>query len=144
MGDGQIVAGGLAAALVAIYGPQMGFLTTILAILASVVAGATVALMAALGETRFRIPLLISSLLLSYPIIGVASYLVTIPLADVGSGLAQTVQIPEEVRLGQIGGTINSGAILVSLICVAVVLVDHFAVFGMHVQVRGRNRKFAL
>lgn len=143
-GDGQIVAGGLVAALVAIYGPQMGVFTTILAILAGVATGAFVALVAALGETRFRIPLLISSLLLSYPIVGVASYLVTTPLADVGSGLAQTVQVPEAVRLGLLGGSINGGAILILLICIAVILIDRFTVFGMHVQVRGRNRKFAL
>lgn len=143
-GDGQVVAGGLVAALVAIYGPQMGAFTTALAVLAAIVTGGLVALVAALGETRFRIPLLISSLLLSYPIVGVASYLVTTPLADVGSGLAQTVQVPEGVRLGLLGGSVNAGAILILLICVAVVIIDRFTVFGMHVQVQGRNSKFAL
>ena len=42
------------------------------------VAAGLYAALAAWGETRFGIPMLISSLLLSYPAIGIASYLVAL------------------------------------------------------------------
>ena len=50
--------------------------------------------LAAWGETRHGIPMLISSLLLSYPAIGVASYIVGFPLRDTRPASPQTVMIP--------------------------------------------------
>jgi len=65
--DGQMVVGGLTAALMPLALPASGLLVTALA-----PAGAA---LAAWGETRHRVPILISSLLLSYTAVGVASYL---------------------------------------------------------------------
>jgi ABC-type uncharacterized transport system permease subunit len=141
-GDGQLVVGALAAALTAIYLPLPAPLAMIAAILVGALAGGLFALLAAWGETRFNVPLLISSLLLSYPAAGIASYLVAGPIGDARSGLAQTVQIPEGARLMEIAG-VNGGVVLVILICALAIFVDRRTVFGLETQVRGENRLFA-
>jgi tetratricopeptide (TPR) repeat protein len=46
--------------------------------------------------------MLISSLLLSYPAVGLTSYVVGFPLRDTTTGLAQTVMIPRAARLATI------------------------------------------
>lgn len=141
-GDGQMVVGALAAALTAIYLPVPGPLALVLALLAGAIAGSLLALLAAWGETRFGVPLLISSLLLGYPAAGVASYLVSGPLGDLGSGLAQTAQLPLDARLPLLAG-VNGGVVLIVLLCVLVIFIDRRTVFGLETQVRGENRLFA-
>lgn len=141
-GDGQLVVGALASALTAIYLPLPGPLAMVVAIGAGAVAGGLFALISAWGETRFGVPLLISSLLLSYPAVGIASYLVSAPLADLGSGVAQTVQVPEGARLISVG-PVNGGVLIIVLLCIAIVFIDRRTVFGLETQVRGENRLFA-
>lgn len=141
-GDGQLVVGALATAVTAIYLPLPGPLAMFVAIIVGAIAGGLYSLLAALGEVRFGVPLLISSLLLSYPAVGIASYLVTAPLVDAGSGLAQTVQVPEGTRLMSIG-PVNGGVLIILLLCVLIVFVDRRTVFGLETQVRGENRLFA-
>lgn len=142
-GDGQLVVGALTAAVVAIYLPLPGPLAMLAALLLGAVAGGLYALLAAWGETRFGVPLLISSLLLGYPAAGIASYLVSFPLADVGSGVAQTVRIPVATQLLALGGAVNAGAILILVIAIAVVVIDRRTVFGLEAHVRGENKAFA-
>src|SRR6185312_16425590 len=66
-GDGQLVVGGLVAALVPLYLPAPGPVAAVAAVLAAMLASGLYAALAALGEIRFGVPMLISSLLLSYP-----------------------------------------------------------------------------
>ena len=108
-GDGQMVIGGLVAALVPLYLPAPGPVLTIAALLAAAIAAGLYAALAAWGEARHGIPTLISSLLLSYPAVGVASYIVGFPLRDTTTGLAQTVMIPAGARLPVISGPLNAG-----------------------------------
>ncbi len=109
-GDGQLVVGGLVAALVPLYLPVPGPVAAAAAIVAAMLAAGLYGSFAALGETRFGIPMLVSSLLLSYPAMGVASYLVGFPLRDTTTGLAQTVMIPASARLPAITGPSISGS----------------------------------
>ena len=108
-GDGQMVIGGLVAALVPLYLPAPGPVLTIAALLAAAIAAGLYAALAAWGEARHGIPTLISSLLLSYPAVGLASYIVGFPLRDTTTGLAQTVMIPAGARLPVISGPLNAG-----------------------------------
>src|SRR5580698_9170603 len=65
-GDGQMVVGGLVGATASLLLPAPGPLAATLALIAATVAGGLYAALAAWGQIRFAIPMLISSLLLSY------------------------------------------------------------------------------
>lgn len=142
-GDGQMVVGGLVAALVPLYLPGPGWLLILCAILAAMIAAGLYATLAAWGETRHGIPMLISSLLLSYPAIGFASYVVGFPLRDTTTGLAQTPMIPEAARLPVLSGPLNAGILIMAAVAVLVVLYDRFTVGGYELRMRGLNARFA-
>ncbi|SHE89870.1 nucleoside ABC transporter membrane protein [Kaistia soli DSM 19436] len=142
-GDGQMVIGGLVAALVPLYLPGPGPLLIVVAILAAMVASGLYATIAAWGETRHGIPMLISSLLLSYPAIGICSYVVGFPLRDTTTGLAQTPMIPEAARLPVLSGPLNAGLLVMLVVAVLVVLYDRFTVGGYELRMRGLNARFA-
>jgi simple sugar transport system permease protein len=142
-GDGQMVIGGLVAALVPLYLPAPGPVQLVAALVAAALAAGVYASIAAWGETRHGIPILISSLLMSYPAVGVASYIVGFPLRDVTTGLAQTAMIPAEARLPTITGPLNWGVVIVAIIAVAIVFIDRRTVFGYELRMRGANVRFA-
>lgn len=142
-GDGQMVIGGLVAVLVPLYLPAPGPVLTAAALVAAAIAAGLYAALAAWGEARHGIPILISSLLLSYLAVGVASYIVGFPLRDTTTGLAQTVMIPESARLPVISGALNAGFILIAAIAGIVVFVDRRTVFGYELRMRGANVRFA-
>src|SRR5579872_1786527 len=112
-GDGQMVIGGLVAAVVALYLPALGPIAAVAAFLAAALAAGLYAAVAAWGETRHGIPMLVSSLLLSYPAVGLCSYIVRFPLRDTATGLAQTQMIPESARLLTIAGPLNIGMLII-------------------------------
>jgi simple sugar transport system permease protein len=142
-GDGQMVIGGLVAALIPLYVPAPGPILTILALLGAAVAAGLYAALAAWGETRHGIPMLISSLLLSYPAVGVASYIVGFPLRDVTTGLAQTEMIPPGARLPVITGALNAGILVIIVIAALVIVFDRLTVAGYELRMRGSNVRFA-
>ncbi|MEO8667782.1 MAG: ABC transporter permease [Bauldia sp.] len=142
-GDGQMVIGGLVAALVPLYLPAPGPVLIIAAFAAAAICAGLYAALAAWGETRHGIPMLISSLLLSYPAIGVASYIVGFPLRDVHTGLAQTEMIPEGARLVVLTGALNVGVLLIAAIAALVVFFDRRTVVGYELRMRGSNVRFA-
>lgn len=142
-GDGQLVLGGLTAALVPLAVPMPGPVAIAAATALAMLAGGAYAAVAAWGEVRHGIPLLISTLLLAYPAIGVASYLVGFPLRDVSSGLPQTSMIPPDARLPALGGTVNAGLLAVLAAIALVIVVDRQAVAGFELRMRGQNARFA-
>jgi general nucleoside transport system permease protein len=142
-GDGQLVIGGLVAAVIALNFPAPGPVAAIAALIGAAVAAGLYAALAAWGETRHGIPMLISSLLLSYPAVGVASYLARFPLRDVTTGLPQTGMIPEGARLLTIAGPLNVGSIIIAAVAILVIVFDRRAVLGYDLRLRGLNRRFA-
>ncbi|MGI8748092.1 MAG: ABC transporter permease [Deinococcus sp.] len=142
-GDGQLVVGGLVAALVALYLPLPGAARTLLAVLAAMLSAGGYAALAALGQTLFRVPLLITSLLLSYPARGVASYLVRFPLKDPASGLPETARIAAEARIPQLlDGTLEAGILVIGVVAVLAVVLDRRSVPGFELRLRGLNPRF--
>ena len=105
--------------------------------------GGLYAALAAWGEVRHGVPMLISSLLLSYPAIGVTSYLARFPLRDVSTGLPQTLMIPPDARLYVLSGALNVGSLLIAAIALAVVFVDRRTSAGYELRMRGKNPRFA-
>jgi ABC-type uncharacterized transport system permease subunit len=114
----------------------------VLAIAFAMIAAGLYACLAALGETRFGIPMLISSLLLSYPAIGVTAYLTGFPLRDTSTGLAQTVMVPDGSQLLTLYGPLNIGVILVVIVALIVLFVDRRTVAGYELRMRGLNARF--
>ena len=142
-GDGQLVVGALVAAIIPVYLPGPGPLVAIIALLGAAIAAGLYAALAAWGEVRHGVPMLISSLLLSYPAVGVASYIVRFPLRDTTTGLPQTALVPDGARLMNLSGPLNVGLLIIAAIALLALFVDRRTVAGFELRMRGINRRFA-
>jgi simple sugar transport system permease protein len=143
--DGQLALGGCAAALVALYGPGPEALRLILALLAGMSVGAGYAALAAAGEIYARVPLLLSTWLLTYPAKGFCGYLVRSSLRDPLTAWPSTLRIPVGARLGHLipGTPVNQGLLLILLVAAAVIIVDRRTATGYELRMRGLNERFA-
>ncbi|MFC9294524.1 ABC transporter permease [Streptomyces sp. NPDC057011] len=143
-GDGQLVLGGLAATVTGLYAPLPAPLTVAAALLAGMAAGAAHAVLAAVCETRLGVPLLVSSLLLAYPAVSFASYLVRYPLKEPGSSLPQTRRLPDGVALPAFGSTtVTAGLLLMAAAALVLAFVDARTSIGYEVRMTGLNPRFA-
>ena len=97
--EGQMVVGGLAGTLTAIYVTGPGWMVITLALLAGSLAGALWGLLPAIGQTRLKLPILIVSLLLNYPARAITGYLVRFPFADPTVTSSSTVSVPTANRI---------------------------------------------
>ena len=96
-GDGQLVIGGLIGALVPLVPAGSRRARRRCGDLCAAGSAAASTPRSRLGaRSRHGVPMLISSLLLSYPAVGVTSYLARFPLRDVSTGLPQTLMVPPE------------------------------------------------
>jgi simple sugar transport system permease protein len=165
--EGQMVMGGLAGALVALYMPGPGVLVMLTALVAGAGAGAAWAMVAAGLQFRPGVPILISSLLLSYPARYLASWVVRFPLKDPNASIVATPQFDPEVRLpllvpptselGQwlaetfgrrswlplITSQINWSVVIVIGIVAVVAFANKRTVFGYETAITGQNALFA-
>lgn len=143
--EGQMVLGGLVSALTAIALGRLGAGAIPVAVLAAVGAGAAYAGLATWFESRFGVPILISTLLMNYPAVFAASYLVSGPAGEAIGGVSQTALLPEAARLGELvpGTRLNVGAFVV----LALVGVAAFAFrgtwLGYEARMTGVNARFA-
>ncbi|MFF3014885.1 ABC transporter permease [Streptomyces sp. NPDC057939] len=143
-GDGQLVLGGLAATVTGLHAPLPAPLAVAAALLAGMAAGAAYAVLAAVCETRLGVPLLVSSLLLSYPAVSLASYLARYPLKEPGSSLPQTRRLPEGVALPAFGSTtVTVGLLLVAVVAFVYAFADTRTSTGYEVRMTGLNPRFA-
>lgn len=144
-GEGQMVVGGLAGTVVAIYTPGPGFLVIPLALFAGAAGGALWALLPAYGQTKFQLPILITSLLLNYVGRAITGYLVRFPLADVSVTLATTRQVPETARIPKmpIFGGVSLSLLLVVLLVGLLAFAYSRSVVGYETQMAGYSGRFA-
>jgi len=143
-GNGQLVLGGLTAAVIAGYAPLPGPIVIPLAVLgAAVVSGAFGALSAPLA-TRFGIPIIISTLLLSPVAVAIVSYLVRFQIGEAGSAVAQTARLPEGARMFPLGDLsyTNVGLLVIIAMMIVFWLVDSRTAVGYELRVVGANRRF--
>jgi simple sugar transport system permease protein len=144
-GEGQMVTGGLAAALTAIYMPGPGVVVIVVAMLAGAVTGAVWALLPALGQTYLKLPILISSLLLNAPARALTSYLVKYYFGDEKATSTTTVQIPESTKIPTLESLSGASATLFLVLAIVAMV----AVFnkrtspGYESFMSGLNLKFA-
>jgi simple sugar transport system permease protein len=143
--DGQLVLGGCAAAIVALYLPAPDAVRTVLALLVGAAIGGAYAGLAAAGEIYAHVPLLLSTWLLSYPARGLCSYLVRSPLRDPITAWPSTARIEHGVRLANLvpGTPINDGLLLIAAAAVLIVLFDRRTSPGFELRMRGLNERFA-
>ncbi len=146
--EGQMVIGALTAAIVAnIFRDLSPILLFPLIIVSGCVAGGLFALPPAWWQIRFKVPLLITTLLLNYIADLFASYLVNYPLRDLsgGAAVAQTVMIPEGVRLGIIvqGTRLHAGVIVLFILPLLVAWFFRRTSTGYSLRMVGLNPNFA-
>ncbi|AUS81032.1 ABC transporter permease [Actinoalloteichus sp. AHMU CJ021] len=143
-GEGQLVLGAVGALVTGLFSPLPAPLTVVAALLVGTLAGASYAALAALCDSHLGVPLLVSSLLLSYPAISFASYLVRFPLADPGSSLPQSERLPAGVALPTLGaGQISVGLVAVLAVVAAYTVVDRRTPAGYEVRMTGLGARFA-
>ncbi|MFD1937364.1 ABC transporter permease [Nonomuraea mangrovi] len=140
-GDGQLSLGGVVAAALALHAGG----SYVVPLLGAALAGALLAGLSAPLRTRLGIPAIVSTLLLSAPAVSLASYLARFPLAELGTGLAQTPLLPEAARLPALG---SSAYVTIALLMVAVLTAlwlyaDARTVPGYEIRALGANREFA-
>lgn len=144
-GDGQMLVGGLAAALVALYVPAPGAVRAVLALTAAICAGGLYAWIAAVLQLGLAIPFLITSLLLSYIARGVTSYLVRYPLRDPSTGMPETYRVASAARLPSsiFDLPVSVGMLIMAAVAVAVIVNDKHGVNGFEWRMTGLNPRFA-
>ncbi len=144
-GEGQLVFGGLATAVVALHVPLPGPLLLPAALVAGALAGAAWAMLARVLDVKFKVPLLIGTLLLNYPARYLASYVVGHPLRDIASGMPQTPRIPESVELVRLvaGARLHAGALVVLALVLAAAWVLRRTATGYELRMTGKNPRFA-
>ncbi|MBC7809892.1 MAG: ABC transporter permease [Burkholderiales bacterium] len=146
--EGQMVVGALASAVTA--NALQGLPAIVLlpvTILAGCAAGALMALPAAWWQTRFNVPLIISTLLLNYIAVLFVSYLVNNPLRDLSGGAAvpQTVMIPEAIRFGVIlsGTRLHAGILALLILPPLLAWIFRRTRLGYQLRMTGLNPDFA-
>lgn len=143
-GEGQLVLGGLVAALVGIYVDLPPVLLAILALVSAMLAAGLWALLAGWLDRVVGMPLLVASLLLNYPANYFASYLVSHPLRDVMSGISQSHKIDKAARLPRFPGTIlDYGIFIVIILVILIIWLERHSIFGYRLRMHGYSAKFA-
>ncbi|WP_138752334.1 ABC transporter permease [Paenibacillus sinopodophylli] len=145
--EGQMVLGALSAAVTAIYLPGSGMVKLIAAIIAGVIAGGIWSAFAGWLDARFRMNLLITTLLLNYIATLFAGYMVSYPLKDrTGSAaMAQTVMLDPSVWLPKLfkGMSLHAGFILAAAGAILLFLFMRYTVKGYEIRMLGGNPLFA-
>jgi ABC-type uncharacterized transport system permease subunit len=140
-GEGQLVLGAISAIAVGLH--VHGPFGIVAALLAGALAGAVYAAAAAWCENRFGVPLLVTTLLLSYPAMSFAAYLVRFPMRDEGSSLPQSGQLPPDTRLPAFGEGLTVGLFLIVAAVAVFAVVDARTAAGFEARITGWGPRFA-
>lgn len=143
--EGQLVLGGLTSSLVAVLLPVPDPLRLPVALLAGVLSGGLYALLSAWFQFRFGVPILISSLLMNYPAVYFASYLVSGPFGERLSGVAQSPAIPDSAKLLPLiqGTRFNQGVFIILAMVIFLAVFIKRSIPGYELRMRGINIKFS-
>lgn len=147
--EGQLVLGGFSAAMVALLVPPGPF-GMIAAVLAGAVAGALWALLPALGQVWWQVPILITSLLLNYVARSITSYMVRFHVGDPGIETAAARPVPEASQLPTLlpdGATVVLDGVDLSLLILVALVVwltvyNQRTVGGFETRILGINAMF--
>ncbi|MBH5317057.1 ABC transporter permease [Paenibacillus sp. GSMTC-2017] len=145
--EGQMVLGALSAALTAIYLPGPGWLKIIGALFAGIIAGGVWSAFAGWLDAKYRMNLLITTLLLNYIATYFAAYMVTYPFKDnTGSAaMSQTVMLEKEAWLPKLfdGYALHAGFLFAVIGAIILYLFLKHTVKGYEIRMLGGNPLFA-
>jgi len=145
--EGQMVLGAVSAALAALYVPGPGIIKILVALAAGFLAGGLWSLLAGWMETRFKVQLLISTLLLNYVAVLFAGYLVSHPFQDKSgsAALAQTTMLNQAAWLPKLfpGMSVNLGFVIAIVFAIILFIILRFTSAGYEVRMLGYNPFFA-
>lgn len=117
-GEGQLLLGAVAAAVVGLEFAWLGGAGSVVALLASAVAGAAWAGIAAVLRRRFGVLEVISTILLNFVAANLVSYLVRGPLQEPSDAYPQTDLINVSARLLRFGGSrLHLGVFIAVAVC---------------------------
>nr|WP_312001199.1 ABC transporter permease [Paenibacillus forsythiae] len=146
--EGQMVLGGLAAALTALYIPGSGWVKLAVALCAGFAAGGLWSVLAAWMDMKYKVNLLISTLLMNYIATLFAGYIVSGPFKDTSgsAGLSQTSMIVQGAWLPKLvdGMSVHAGFLLAAGLTICSVLLFRYTIIGYEVKMLGQNPSFAL
>lgn len=145
--EGQMILGALAAACTALYLPGPALVKLLGALLCGMLAGGLWSALAGWLDTRFRMNLLITTLLMNYIAALFAGYTVAFPLKDPAStGAAQTMMIDKAVWLPKLmaGSQFHLGFVAAAAAAVLLALFLRYTVKGYELRMLGSNPLFAV
>jgi len=143
-GEGQLVLGALGATLVALYFPPGPF-SIVAALIASLLFGGFWGFLSGWFQTFFKVPVLISSLLMNYIAVGFVSYMIHFPLIEPGGSRNQTHAFPDATRFAKIipGTTVHWGILIIIALLIILSFLLYRSVAGYELRMFGANRQFA-
>lgn len=143
-GEGQLVVGGMVAALVAVYAPFPGPIVIITAFVGAALAAGLYALIPAFFELRFGFAILIGSLLLNYPARFLSTYIIRTYFRDISAGYVATHMVPEGVQLLKLipGSQVHIGILVILVVVIAAAIFVSRTVPGYEITMCGLNANF--
>ena len=147
-GEGQMILGALASALVAYYTPAPGIIRIILAILAALVVSSLFSALTGWLFEKFDVTFIISTLMLNYVANYFASYMTNFVVKDPESidlNAIQTGKIAAEARIPAIvKGSVHWGFVFALIAVLLVYFLFKKTTFGYKSRMGGLNPRFAL
>lgn len=149
-GEGQMILGAMAAALVGYYLPAPGWLRIPAALLAAAAAGALYSMLSGFLFEKFDVTFIISTLMMNYIANYFAAYLCNYPLRDPEANVyqmqnAQTGKLPPEATLPPIAkGWVHWGFALALVAVIVTWFLFNKTSFGYKSRMGGLNPRFAL
>jgi simple sugar transport system permease protein len=145
--EGQMVLGAVCAALAALYVPGAAIVKLLSAFIAGFIAGGLWSLLAGWMEVKYKVQLLISTLLLNYVAVLFAGYLVAEPFQDKSgsAALAQTPMLDQAVWLPKLfaGMSVHMGFVIAIVGAVILYVILQYTSSGYEVRMLGKNPFFA-
>ncbi|TCZ78809.1 ABC transporter permease [Paenibacillus albiflavus] len=145
--EGQMVLGAMAAALTALYFPGPGLVKLIAALIAAVIAGGLWSAFAGWLDAKFKIDLLITTLLMNYIAVLFTGYLAAKPFRDTSgsAAMAQTPMIDQSAWLPKLfaGSSLHAGIIIAIIGAIVLTWIMRNTIFGYEMNMTGSNPFFA-
>lgn len=139
--EGQLLAGGAAAAAVALAIPNAGWLALALALITGALAGGGWAAIAAVLRERFGVLEVISTIMLNFVALYAVSYLVRGPLQEPTHAYPQSSSIADAVHLARIpgAGRLHLGIVIALVVTIAAGWILRRTAAGFRLMVVGES-----
>jgi general nucleoside transport system permease protein len=146
--EGQMVLGGISAALVGLYLPGPAWFVCVASLIAGVTAGGLWSAMAGYFDVRFRVNLLITTLLLNYIATLFAGYMVAYPFKDRSgsAAMAQSAMLDSRIWLPKLfkGMAVHAGLVIAVISVIVLYVYLAKSVSGYEARMLGGNPLFAV